>query len=126
MLRDYDLIAFVATLDASRAGRFYEDVLGLDLVEDTAFALIFDANGTSLRIQKVAELKPTSHTVLGWRVPDIRTAIETLAARGVKFERFEGMLHDELGVWTSPSGSQVAWLKDPDGNLASLTKADTD
>jgi catechol 2,3-dioxygenase-like lactoylglutathione lyase family enzyme len=94
VLRDYDLIAFVATLDASRARCFYEDVLGLDLVEDTAFALIFDANGTSLRIQKVAELKPASHTVLGWRVPDIRTAIETLAARGVKFERFEGMLQD--------------------------------
>jgi catechol 2,3-dioxygenase-like lactoylglutathione lyase family enzyme len=85
VLRDYDLIAFVATLDASRARRFYEGVLGLDFVEDTPFALIFDANGTTLRIQK-AELKPASYTVLGWRVPDIRTAIETLTARGVKFE----------------------------------------
>jgi catechol 2,3-dioxygenase-like lactoylglutathione lyase family enzyme len=126
VLRDYGLIAFVATLDASRARRFYEGVLGLDFVEDTPFALIFDANGTTLRIQKVAELKPASYTVLGWRVPDIRTAIETLTARGVKFERYEGMAQDELGVWTSQSGCKIAWFKDPDGNLASLTKAVTE
>ncbi len=126
MLRDYNLIAFVATLDASRARHFYEDVLGLFLVEDTPFALVFDAKGTPLRIQKVAEFNPAPHTVLGWRVPDIRTAIETLAARGVKFERYEGMVQDEFGVWTSPSGSQVAWFKDPDGNLASLTLAPTE
>jgi catechol 2,3-dioxygenase-like lactoylglutathione lyase family enzyme len=123
VLRDYGLIAFVATLDASRARRFYEGVLGLDFVEDTPFALIFDANGTTLRIQKVAELKPASYTVLGWRVPDIRTAIETLTARGVKFERYEGMAQDELGVWTSQSGCKIAWFKDPDGNFSELDQS---
>jgi catechol 2,3-dioxygenase-like lactoylglutathione lyase family enzyme len=126
VVRDYDLIACAGTLDVSRARRFYQDVLRLEFVEDTLFALIFDANGTTLRIQKVAEWEPASYTVLGWRVPDIRTAIESLTGRGVKFERYEGMAQDALGVWTAPGGSIAAWFKDADGNLAGLTQAVTD
>ena len=49
MLWDYDLIACAATLDVSRARRFYQDVLGLDFVEDTPFTLIFDVNGSEFK-----------------------------------------------------------------------------
>jgi len=42
--------------------------------------------------------------------------------RGVHFERFEGVAQDESGVWTAPSGAKVAWFKDPDGNILSLTQ----
>ena len=41
------------------------------------------------------------------------------AARGVTFERFPGMDQDELGVWRQ---AVVAWFKDPDGNLLSISK----
>jgi hypothetical protein len=40
----------------------------------------------------------------------------------VTFERFEGMVQDDLGVWTTPGGDLVAWFKDPDGNVLSLTQ----
>jgi catechol 2,3-dioxygenase-like lactoylglutathione lyase family enzyme len=122
VLSNHDIVAFVATADAGRARDFYERVLGLHFVEHSPFALVFDANGTMLRIQKVPELKPAPYTVLGWSVPDIRTAIGTLTSRGVRLERLEGMPQDDLGVWTAPSGASVAWFKDPDGNMLSLTQ----
>jgi catechol 2,3-dioxygenase-like lactoylglutathione lyase family enzyme len=91
-------------------------------VADEPFALVFDANGVMLRVQKVAALAPASHTVLGWNVPDVRAAVEALAAKGVVFERFDGMPQDAFAIWTSAGGSSIVWFKDPDGNLLSLTQ----
>jgi len=115
-------MAFVATANADRAKRFYRDVLGLRLLEDTPFALVFDAAGTQLRIQKVQELKPHQFTALGWKVPDIGSAIVALRQHGITFERFSFLQQDDRGIWTTPDGSQVAWFKDPDGNTLSLTQ----
>ena len=64
---------------------------GLAFVSDDPFAVVFDANGTMLRVQKVQELLPARHTVLGWDVHDIRAEIEALTKRGVRFERFDGL-----------------------------------
>jgi predicted enzyme related to lactoylglutathione lyase len=122
MLKTSKAICFVATQHPARARKFYEETLGLTLVEDGPFALVFDANGTMLRVQKVEKVVPATHTVLGWDVPDIRAKIKELSKRGVRFERFEGMEQDESGVWTSPAGGKIAWFKDPDGNTLSLTQ----
>ena len=122
MLNTSKIISFVATQNPARARKFYKTILGLKLISDDPFALVFDANGTMLRVQIVHEIQPARHTVLGWEVPDIRAEIKKLAKREVRFERFEGLLQDEVGVWTSPSGGKVAWFKDPDGNTLSLTQ----
>jgi len=122
VLHSSDVIAFVATTDPERARRFYEAVLGLALLHDEPFALVFDANGTTLRVQKVPALDPTPYTVLGWKVADAGAAVSALAARGVRFERYPGLTQDELGIWTTPSGARVVWFKDPDGNVLSLTQ----
>lgn len=116
------VISFVATKHPAKARKFYEGTLGLKLVTDDPFAVVFDANGTMLRVQKVHELLPAQHTVLGWEVPDIRAKIKELTARGVRFERLGGLPQDKLGIWTTPSGAKVAWFKDPDGNTLSLTQ----
>ena len=116
------IICFVATRDAASARRFYETTLGLKCVSEDAFAIVFDANGTMLRVQKVKELSPAQYTALGWEVADIAARIRVLSEKGVRFERFPGVPQDELGVWTSPSGAKVAWFKDPDGNTLSLTE----
>ncbi|HEV2669860.1 MAG TPA: VOC family protein [Gemmatimonadales bacterium] len=115
--------AFVATANAARSRRFYQDTLGLRLVSDDQFALAFDCNGVQLRVQKVEKLQPQSFTALGWQVPSIRKAVSGLSKRGVSFERYTFLEQDELGVWRAPSGAQVAWFKDPDGNLLSLTES---
>jgi catechol 2,3-dioxygenase-like lactoylglutathione lyase family enzyme len=122
MLGNREVIAFVATAQPERAKGFYRDVLGLRLIDDDPFGLVFDANGTMVRIFKVRELTPAPYTVLGWKVPEIQTAIAELSKRGVSFERYPGMPQDELGVWTTPEGHQVAWFKDPDGNTLSVTQ----
>ena len=123
MLGSADVVAFVATTDADRARQFYEGTLGLRLVADEPFALVFDAHGTTLRVQKLPELAPARHTVLGWLVPDVAAMIRHLSARGVAFERYPGLPQDDLGIATFPGGSRVAWFKDPDGNTLSLTEA---
>jgi len=114
--------AFLATINAEQSRDFYVDRLGLSLVGDEPFALVFDAGGTMLRIQKVEELTPARHTVLGWAVDDIEVSINELTAKGIAFARYDHIGQDELGVWNSPSGARIAWFKDPDGNVLSLTQ----
>ena len=123
MLDDHEVTAFLATSDAASMKRFYEEVLGLRLIEDTPFALVFAMRQATLRIQKLPAFTPAVHTALGWSVKDMGAIARALEGKGVRFERFEGMTQDELGVWLSPSGAKIAWFKDPSGNLLSLTEA---
>jgi catechol 2,3-dioxygenase-like lactoylglutathione lyase family enzyme len=116
------IMAFVATKDPAHSKAFYEGKLGLRLVADESFSLVFDANGTMLRVQKVHEVAPMKYTALGWEVPDIRAAIDDLTAEGVAMEQFGLFPQDDLGIWTADDGTKVAWFKDPDGNLLSLTQ----
>src|ERR1700733_13499497 len=113
------LVAFVATTDSSKARAFYEGVLGLRLVEDEQpFAHVFDANGIMLRVTAVQKHNPAPFTVLGWGVESIKHTVERLTAAGVEFQRYPGINDgDPKGIWTAPGGAQVAWFKDPDGNV---------
>jgi catechol 2,3-dioxygenase-like lactoylglutathione lyase family enzyme len=122
MLSHSPLVCFTASKNPDAAKSFYRDILGLRLVEDGPFALVFDANGTMLRIQKYSDHVPLRTTSLGWDVVDIRATIAALTERGVRFERYPAMDQDECGIWNSPSGARVAWFKDPDGNTLSLTQ----
>jgi catechol 2,3-dioxygenase-like lactoylglutathione lyase family enzyme len=122
MLESSDLVAFVAATDLRRARAFYEQMLGLPVLEQDDFACVLDAHGTVLRVTAVCEVARRGYTVLGWRVTDIVAAVRDLTARGVAFLRYEGMSQDEHGIWTAPSGAQVAWFADPDGNILSLTQ----
>ena len=122
MLGSEKLVAFVATRDPGRAKEFYRDTLGLRLVSEDQFALVFDVGGTMLRVTRVPELVTAPYTVLGWSVRDIVSTAKRLQQANVVLERYAGMQQDELGIWNSPSGARVAWFKDPDGNTLSLTQ----
>ena len=126
MLGSMDIIAFVPTRDRKKARPFYEKTLGLSFVSDDQFALVFEANGVLVRVvdvSSVAGFEPAPFTILGWSVGDIGKIVKGLGKKGIKFERFPGMQQDLLGVWSSPSGAKVAWFKDPDGNVLSVTEA---
>ena len=122
MLETCEVIAFAASADLGRARAFYEQVLGLRLIEQNDFACVFDANGTMLRVTAVADVARPGYTVLGWRVSDITAVARGLTGRGVVFLRYDGMDQDEDGVWTTPGGDKVAWFTDPDSNVLSLTQ----
>jgi len=122
MLKSEKLVAFVATRDLGRAKMFYRDTLGLRLVSEDQFALVFDAAGTMLRVARVQKPAAAEYTVLGWQVQDIVQTAKQLQKAHVALERYPGMQQDELGIWKSPSGARVAWFKDPDGNTLSITQ----
>lgn len=126
MLGAAELVAFVPTTNPTKARAFYETALGLHFVSEDQFALVFDSNGVTIRIANVSGVrhKPAAFTILGWTVTDIAETIRGLGKKGVLFERYEGMTQDALGVWKSPSGARIAWFKDPDGNVLSITEID--
>jgi catechol 2,3-dioxygenase-like lactoylglutathione lyase family enzyme len=123
-LRNQPLVAFIATLDPARAKKFYAETLGLPLTSDDApFALVFDAHGTMLRVTTVKEMNAAPYTVLGWQVTGIASAVQALQKAGIRFEIYDGMQQDDLGIWTVPGGAaKVAWFKDPDGNVLSISE----
>ena len=122
MLESSNLVAFVAASDLRRARAFYEQTLGLPVLEHNEFACVLDAHGTMLRVTAVPVVAHGGYTVLGWRVADIEAEVRDLASRGVAFLRYDGLSQDEHGIWTAPGGARVAWFADPDGNTLSLTQ----
>jgi predicted enzyme related to lactoylglutathione lyase len=116
-------VAFIATAKPELAMSFYRDVLGLLPVEDSPFAIVFDAFGTTLRVQKVKELTAASHTAFGLAVDDIEGTLRALSDKGVRALRYPHFEQDALGIWSSPSGARVAWFHDPDKNVISVMQA---
>ena len=126
-LADVPICAFVASAQPERAKAFYSDVLGLRLLKDDGFALIYRAGGTILRVQKGAagSLKPQRFTVLGWEVEDIEATVDALASRGVEFMKVDGLPQDARRIWDAGGGDRVCWFQDPDGNTLSLHEGST-
>ncbi len=122
MLSNEKLVAFVSTTNADRARAFYRDVLGLRLVLEDQFALGFESNGAPLRVALAKEVTPAPYTVLAWDVKDIRATVTELKQAGVTFEIYGFFKQDELGIWTAPGGTQVAWFKDPEGNVLGVAQ----
>lgn len=122
MLGNQSIMAFVPTTDAGRARPFYEKTLGLKVVGEDGYGIMFDANGVRLRMSVVRELTPAPFTILSWVVTDIRSMVKSLLNQGVVFERYGFFEQDDLGIWAAPDGTKVAWFKDLDGNTLSVAE----
>ena len=122
MLASTNIVAFLPIKDAEKSRAFYEGVLGLRYVKDDGFALVFDANGIMIRAAKMKDFTPAQFTILGWQVAGIEETVRALAKKGVHFEIFGFFKQDDLGIWTAPTGDKVAWFKDPDGNILSVSE----
>jgi catechol 2,3-dioxygenase-like lactoylglutathione lyase family enzyme len=121
-LNAFPIVACLMATDVERVKKFYGETLGLPFVRFDGFAAVFEAHGNILRVAIGKEVTPAKFTVLGWEVSDIRATVEALSGAGVKFDRYPGMEQDELGIWDAPGGDKVAWFKDPDGNVLSLSQ----
>jgi catechol 2,3-dioxygenase-like lactoylglutathione lyase family enzyme len=122
MLAANKVVGFVPTTDSKAAREFYEKKLGFEFVSDDQFALVMKAGETSIRIAKAQRFTPAPYTVLGWEVKDIEAVVGWLAQRGVTFEKYPFIQDQERGIWTTPNGDRVAWFKDPDGNILSVSQ----
>ena len=122
MLSSSKLVGFVPTKDSQKARAFYEGKLGFQFVSDDQFALVMRAGDTMIRIAKAQDFTPAPYTVLGWEVQDIDAIVRWLTQRGVVFEKYPFVQDRELGIWTTPGGDKVAWFKDADGNVLSVSQ----
>jgi len=122
MLSAGKLIGFVPTKDSARSREFYEGKLGFKFVSDDQFALVMQAGKSMIRIVKGAKFTPAQYTVMGWEVTDIEAMVKWLTDRGVAFEKYPFVQDQKSGIWTTPNGDKVAWFKDPDGNVLSLSE----
>ena len=122
MLEFAEVVTFVPSTDLARAREFYEGVLGLPVERQGRFASSFRAAGVIVRLTLVERVDPPPYTVLGWTVRDIEDTVRSLMSRGVEFERFDDLEQNSWGIWEAVDGAQVAWFRDPDGNILSLTQ----
>lgn len=116
------VVTFLVTSNPEAALRFYRDTLGWTFLRDDGFALVFDMKGVMLRIGQMKDFAPGENTVLGWETRDIAAAVDALVAQGVHFAIYPSMGQDARGICTFPNGDKVAWFKDPDGNVLSLSQ----
>ena len=124
MLTNSKPVILLPTVKKAEAQDFFQNTLGLNFKYDDGFALVFDTGGIMFRLTPVQEFTPHPFSVLSWEVADISAEAAELAGKGVTFERydFDWMEQDEQGIWTAPDGTKVAWFKDPDGNLLSISQ----
>ncbi len=114
----------ICTRDRARATVFYRDALGLSLSHEDNFAAIFTTGGATVRLSVVPDFTPHEHTILGFTVPDVSATVRALREKGVIFNLYPQFKQDDLGIWMAPGGAVlVAWFKDPDGNVLSVTNA---
>ena len=122
MLASGKIMGFVPTKDYDRARAFYEGKLGFEFVSLDRYALVVRVGGHRIRIVKMPNFTPLQGTILGWEVSDIAAVVAWLCERGVATEKYSFVQDRELGIWITPNGDKVAWFKDPDGNVLSVSE----
>lgn len=122
MLSTGKLVGFIPTTEYDKSRAFYVDKLGFDFVSLDQFALVLRIGGHTIRVVKIPNHTPLQATILGWEVPDANAAVLWLKSRGVETEKYPWVPDKVLGIWEPPSGDKVAWFKDPDGNILSISQ----
>jgi catechol 2,3-dioxygenase-like lactoylglutathione lyase family enzyme len=122
MLDAGKMVGFIPTSDYERARAFYEGKLRFEFVSQDSYALVMRVGGHMIRIVKIPNFTPLQGTILGWQIKDIERIAAWLRDRGVATEKYPFVEDKELGIWSTPNGDKVAWFKDPDGNVLSISQ----
>lgn len=109
--------------DIAKARQFYGETLGLKVAEESGMLQLHIAGGTNILIYPKSDHTPATFTILNFPVEDVDQAVDELAARGVRFERYDNMPQDDKGIMRG-QGPDIAWFKDPAGNVLSVLKSE--
>jgi catechol 2,3-dioxygenase-like lactoylglutathione lyase family enzyme len=120
MFKDTPAVSGFSSNDIAASKAFYADTLGLDVTEDNGLLNLRFGGGGRGMIYPKPNHEPATFTVLNFPVDDIEAAVDALAAKGVAFERYEGLDQDERGIARDTQGPAIAWFKDPAGNILSV------
>jgi catechol 2,3-dioxygenase-like lactoylglutathione lyase family enzyme len=121
MLANAKAFSGFAVDDLAKAREFYGETLGLKVsVQDENHLLSLNlAGGRDTLVYVKPDLMPANYTILNFQVDDVDEVVDGLAARGVRFEKYEGFDQDEKGI-ARGNGPDIAWFKDPAGNILSV------
>jgi catechol 2,3-dioxygenase-like lactoylglutathione lyase family enzyme len=122
MLANTKAYSGFAVDDMSKAREFYGETLGLRvsvLDEENGLMSLHLAGDRDTLVYEKPDFTPATYTILNFPVDDVDKTVDELAARGVVFERYEGFEQDDNGVLRG-SGPDIAWFKDPAGNILSV------
>jgi catechol 2,3-dioxygenase-like lactoylglutathione lyase family enzyme len=106
--------------DIERAREFYEGTLGLDVSDDGGLVTLNLGGDRPTLVYPKPDFTPATYTILNFPVEDIDAAVDELASRGVRFERYEGFEQDEKGIARMDEGPPIAWFTDPAGNILAV------
>jgi len=125
MLTQEKAFSSFAVDDIEAARKFYGETLGIEVEEVPPHGLLGlkVGEGPGVMVYPKEDHEPAVFTVLNFPVADVRAAVDELTARGVTFERYEGMPFDERGVMIG-GGPLIAWFTDPAGNVFSVIQQD--
>lgn len=128
MVRDSPAFSSFSVDDVEKARAFYADVLGLDVefVDKMGMLVLQLAGGTRILVYpKGAAHRPATFTILNFPVDDIDASVGALATKGIAFERYddEWIKTDAKGIARGDGDRpDMAWFKDPAGNILSVMK----
>ena len=108
--------------DLERSREFYGETLGLEtsvLDEENGLMVLHLAGGRDTFVYRKPDFEPATYTILNFQVDDVEKAVDDLAGRGVRFERYDGFEQDEKGI-ARDMGPDIAWFKDPAGNILAV------
>jgi predicted enzyme related to lactoylglutathione lyase len=120
MLKDSKAFGSFSSNDIAKAKKFYGETLGLQLSESNGLVELKLAGGFEVMIYPKPNHVPATFTVLNFHVADIESAVDQLAKKGVKFERYDGEIETDAKGIHRGHGPLIAWFKDPAGNILSV------
>jgi hypothetical protein len=124
MLENTKAFSGFAAPDVEALEPFYRDKLGVRTSVENGLLTLHLADGRDTLVYPKPDFVPATYTILNFAVEDVEAAVDELASRGVEFEHYEGFGQDEKGIWRGEEGPDIAWFKDPAGNILSVLKAD--
>jgi catechol 2,3-dioxygenase-like lactoylglutathione lyase family enzyme len=112
--------ATIAVSDLDRARKFYEQTLGLKVVEDRSEGVRYDAGGTWFLVYPSQFAGTAKSTYMTFEVSDIDAAVKELRDRGIVFEEYDMPGLKTVDGIAEIEGLRGAWFKDPDGNILAV------